>query len=138
MYSMGSALTRLGTRKYSDISFPNGKVALFDWNSRHMGKRWLFYAYDEVTQPLLMWDSSVQDRKTNQSNPGFQPNSPSTPQPTRIVYTPNPAWEPPCRNGASTEIVTGHYQWTREGLHGLDFGSDGTTHGEVWLHGTPP
>jgi hypothetical protein len=34
--------------------------------------------------------------------------------------------------------VTSHYQWTREGLHGLDFGSDGTTHGEVWLHGTPP
>jgi hypothetical protein len=138
MYQMGNGNTRLGTRKFSDISFPNGKVALFDFNQRHAGKKWLFYAYDEVTQPLLMWDSSVSDRKTSQSNPGFQPNSPSSAQPTRNIYTPDSNWEPPCRNGAATEIVTGRYQWTREGLRGLDFGSDGTTHGEVWLHGTPP
>jgi type II secretory pathway pseudopilin PulG len=137
-YLMGNANTRLGTRRYSEISFPGSKVALFDFNQRHTSKRWLFYAYDEVTQPLLMWDSSVNDRKTSQSNPGFQPNAPSSAQPTRIIYTPDLNWEPPCRNGAAAEIVTGHYQWTREGLRGLDYGSDGTTHGEVWLHGTPP
>jgi prepilin-type N-terminal cleavage/methylation domain-containing protein len=137
-YNGISATTRLGQRKYSEISFPGGKVAMYDGYSRHMGKRWLYYAYDEVTQPILLWDSSVTDRKTSDSNPGFRPNTPASTQPTRILYVPELAWEPPPRNGGAQEFVTGHYQWTREGLHGLDFGSDGTTHGEVWLHGTPP
>ena len=130
--------TRLGKRKYAEISFPGGKAAMYDGYQRHAGKRWLYYAYDEVTQPLLMWDSSVTDRKTGPSNPGFQPNSPASPQPTRVLYVPDLNWEPPCRNGGTQELVTSHYQWTREGLHGVDFGSDGTTHGEVWLHGNPP
>jgi hypothetical protein len=103
-----------------------------------VGKKWSFYAYEDVVEPVLMWDSSVTDRKTSQSNPGFQPNAPASPQPTRINYTPDANWEPPTRNGGGAEFVTGHYQWTREGLHGVDFGSDGTTHGEVWLHGNPP
>jgi prepilin-type N-terminal cleavage/methylation domain-containing protein len=136
MYQMGNA--RLGTRKASEVVFPGGKVHMFDGYQRHAGKKYLFYAYDEVTQPLLMYDSSVNDRKSRQSNPGFQPNAPQSQQPTRFAYVPDPNYEPPCRNGAASEIVTGRYQWTREGLHGLDYGGDGTTHGEVWLHGTPP
>jgi prepilin-type N-terminal cleavage/methylation domain-containing protein len=137
-YDVGNGQTRLGRRKISDISFPNGKTAMFDGYEHHSGPKGSFYAYDQATEPILLWDGSVNDRKMTQCNPGFQPNSPASTGHTVILYVPEASWEPPCRNGASQQTVTGHCQWTREGLHGLDFGSDGTTHGEVWLHGNPP
>jgi prepilin-type N-terminal cleavage/methylation domain-containing protein len=136
-YQVGSAATILGRRKLTEVSFPDRKVRQFDNVGRHSGKRQLFYAYEEVTQPLGMWDSSVIEVRGSRINYGFQPNLPRSAAPTRINYIPETTWEPPCRNGGGSEFVNGQEQWTRSGLLGVDIGrADGENH-EVWAVGMP-
>lgn len=129
-YVAGDNNTRLGKRKLSDVDFPNGKVMMFDAYGRHVGKRQFFYAYEEATQPQLFVDSSVVERSERARvnyplgvNPGWDPNNPNAMTPTRINYVPDLNWEPPTRNGAPSEFVNGNQQWTREGLHGIDWGT---------------
>jgi prepilin-type N-terminal cleavage/methylation domain-containing protein len=128
----------LGTRKLSQVLFPSGKVQLHDGNARHNGPRnFLFFAYSTAGQPLLFFDSSVIDRRTGNNspmtggtqrfhatyaNPGFQPNEPFSPFPTRIRYEPAESWEPPTLNGRSWDFVNGVFRWCREGLRGIDYG----------------
>jgi prepilin-type N-terminal cleavage/methylation domain-containing protein len=136
-YTIGTDRTILGARKLTEVTYPDRKVRQYDSNGRH-SKRWLFYAYDEVTQPLSMWDTSVVDIRSTRVNWGFFPNTPGSIQPTRINYTPELTWEPPCRNGATAEIVNGNQQWTRSGLAGVDLGRAEGRNNEVWTFGTPP
>lgn len=120
-YVAGDGNTRLGKRTLSEVTFPNGKVAVFDGAGNHAGRRRWFYAYEEVTQPMLFWDSSVVEKNTGRCNRGFDPNNPQGNGPTRINYSPDTLWEPPTRSGAASEYVNGYEQWTREGLRGNDF-----------------
>ncbi|MGE3109549.1 MAG: type II secretion system protein [Phycisphaerales bacterium] len=128
-YYAGDGRTRLGKRKISEVVFPNTKVAVYDRYGNHTGKRRFFYAYEEVVQPLLFWDSSVVERSTRDCNRGFDPNNPGSIGPTRIHYTPNTLYEPPTRSGAPGEYVNGYQQWTREGLKGNDFGAKEVRYG---------
>jgi prepilin-type N-terminal cleavage/methylation domain-containing protein len=121
-YQVGTARTVLGNRKLSDVTFPNGKVMLHDSVGRHCTTRPMFFAYEDVVQPLLFFDSSVVDKKSRDSNLGFFPNTPQSPYPTRINYTPNTVIEPPTQSGAASQWVSGRYRWCREGLRGVDFG----------------
>jgi prepilin-type N-terminal cleavage/methylation domain-containing protein len=113
----------LGRRSQDEVGFPSNKVLMYDPYGRHAGKRTLWYAYPEVTQPLLFADNSVRVEKTGDANPGFYPNIPTNPLPLRYNYVPRP-WEFPARNGGSTELVTGHYAWCRGGLRGQDYNGD--------------
>jgi prepilin-type N-terminal cleavage/methylation domain-containing protein len=137
-YDVGTAATILGRRKITEVAFPDRKVRQYDSQGRHMGKKQLFYAYEEVTQPLGMWDSSVTEARSTRINQGFQPNIPFNRGPTRINYNPDLNWEAPTRNGATAEIVNGQQQWTRSGLGGVDLGrgNDGVSN-EVWRVGSP-
>jgi len=127
-YNMGTTATRLGRRRMSEVQFPNNKAMVWDNAGRHMGKRQLFYAYDEVTQPILFADASVTDRSTRTCNPGWKPNFPGQyRQTTRIQYMPDAAWELPTRNGAVSEYRSGYQQWTASGLRGADWSGS-----EVW------
>lgn len=137
-YTTGSAATILGARKLTEVAYPDRKVRQYDWVGRHGMKRALFYAYDEVTQPLGMWDSSVIDVRATRINRGFFPNTPGSANCTQINYIPELSWEPPCRNGATAEIVWGRQQWTRSGLAGVDIGRSGGQDHEAWTFGTPP
>lgn len=123
----------LGRRKITEVSFPAQKVLMFEFHDRHQ-KREYFYAYPEAKCNLAFADGSVRSRKTSEANPGFQPNSPSSPFPTRYQYRPITAqnFEPPTKNGLDAEMVIGYYRWTRGGLRGVDF--DG---GEIST-GQPP
>lgn len=121
-YQTGNSNTPLGRRVLSETAFPSQKIIAFEQNQRFFGDRELFYAYDECRLPMLFVDGSVSVRNVGDSNPGFQPNNPFSPQPTRILYTPELTWETPTVNGASTEVVTGHIGWTRSGMRGRDFG----------------
>jgi prepilin-type N-terminal cleavage/methylation domain-containing protein len=138
-YMTGSNRTILGGRKLTEIAFPDRKVRQYDSVGRHQGKRQLFYAYTEVTQPLGFWDTSVVEVRGTRINYGYFPNTPASGAPTRINYDPETSWEPPSRNGIGAEIVNGQQQWTRSGLLGVDVGRDdaGNLH-EVWRIGTPP
>jgi prepilin-type N-terminal cleavage/methylation domain-containing protein len=137
-YTVGNAQTVLGARKFTEVIYPDRKVRQFDNYSHHGAKRSLYYAYDEVTQPLGMWDTSVTEARSTRINWGFFPNTPASIQPTRINYTPELTWEPPCRNGGNAEIVNGQQQWTRSGLAGVDLGRANNQNNEVWTFGTPP
>jgi len=116
--------TPLGNRRLTDAIFPAQKVFMHDANQRHFTKRNVYFAYEVSRQPLLLFDSSVNVRITGDSNPGFQPDNPTAPEPERFLYLPQ-SWEsPPLRGSAAAgmgDIVTGHYRWTRGGLGGVDF-----------------
>src|SRR5688572_30794884 len=137
-YQIGNERTILGARKLSEVRHPDRKVRQYDNNGRHQGKREFFYAYDEVNQPLGMWDSSVIDVRGTRLNWGFFPNTPASQNYTHINYTPEATWEPPCTNGGAAQIVPGKQQWTRSGLAGVDIGRSGNVDNEVWTFGSPP
>lgn len=116
-----TAGTPLGKRRLGEVAFPASKVAVFDYFSRHFGRRALFYAYDDAVVPLLFFDGSVRSRRTAEANPGATDPNSGTNEPFRY----NPlilGFEPPTRSGASSESVRGYYRWTRGGLKGIDFG----------------
>ncbi len=110
----------LGRRNQDEVAFPSNKVLMYDSLGRHAGRRVLWYAYPEVTQPLLFADSSVRVEKTADANPGFYPNIPTQDLPLRYNYAPR-LWEVPTRNGSASELVTGYYAWCRGGLSGQDY-----------------
>jgi len=116
---------KFGDRKLGDVAFPSQKVHLFDENQRHMGRYQPYSAYVACIQPLLMFDGSVAVRRTSDANLGFKPNDPASPEPSYFTYAPplsgEFAWEPPPMSPPA-DRVAGHYNWTRGGLKGLDFG----------------
>jgi prepilin-type N-terminal cleavage/methylation domain-containing protein len=114
---------RFGGVRYDEVSFPSLKVHLHDTGQRHRGRD-IFWAYEDAVQPLLFFDSSVTDRRTGDSNPGWQANFPDQ-GPTTIPYQPY-QYQPPTLSGAATDNLIGHYHWTRGGIRGVDFGSEVT------------
>ena len=111
---------RLGGLKITSVAFPAMKVHVMDQESRHAGRR-MFYAVPQATQPLLMFDGSVRAIKTAETNQGWQPNNPTSPEPSRFRYNPS-SWGAPTTNGELFEPVVGYYRWTRGGLAGVDAG----------------
>ncbi len=120
-YFMGSTNTKLGDRKFSDVKFPQQKVLVYERYDGHQGKRSYFYAYSFAKPPALFFDGSVNTRYTRDSNRGFMPDNPLSTAYTIINYQPA-GWEPPTVSGAVSQALPGHYQWTRAGLAGVDFG----------------
>jgi prepilin-type N-terminal cleavage/methylation domain-containing protein len=120
-----SSFTRTNTfltqRKVSQVLYPSSKAYMFDTFDRH-------YAEEEDTfffepggrQPILFFDSSVTVRDTEDSNPGFRPRDPSSPEPTMIKIG----------SPGSIEFHTGYYRWTRGGLRGVDFGGSEVSTGQ--------
>lgn len=114
------AASRLGGLKLTSVAFPAMKVHLMDQESRHAGRR-MYYAVPQATQPLLMFDGSVRTIQTADTNQGWQPNDPASPEPSRFRYN-APLWGAPTTTGELFESVIGHYRWTRGGLAGVDTG----------------
>ncbi len=117
LYRAGNA--PLGRRNLSQVSFPAQKVAMHDSHARHAVETPIYYAFKQAAMPVLFWDGHVANKKTIDANRGFQPASPSNPEPTILRYTPT-GWEPP-RPAGTSGIVEGHFRWTRGGLRGIDF-----------------
>ncbi len=112
----------LGRRKQDDIAFPSSKVLMYDGYARHAGRRELWHAYPEATQPLLFADASVRVQKTSGANEGFYPNIPLNDLPLRYNYAPR-GYEPPTRSGAIQDLMKGYFGWCRAGLRGVDYGA---------------
>lgn len=112
----------LGKLKLSDVTFPGGKVHMYDEIDRHSTCKDTFYGYADARQPLLFFDSSVRMMRTGDANLGWDPHDETKPF---FTYAYNPrAWEPPTKNGNASEQVQARYRWTRGGLKGLDFGGE--------------
>ncbi|MCC6660518.1 MAG: type II secretion system protein [Phycisphaerales bacterium] len=113
-YVPGAA--RLGAKLLSDVDFPAHKVFVSDSNARHFGTNQPYCTHDQSRLPLLFTDGGVPVKAARESNPGWQPNNPASPDPTLFQYEPTP-WEP----GGSGTII-GRFRWTRGFLDGRDFG----------------
>jgi prepilin-type N-terminal cleavage/methylation domain-containing protein len=100
--------TRLGGARLGNVVFPSGKVHLMDSYQRHFGRS-LYFTYPQVRQPLAFFDGSVRVEFTSDSNEGWQPNDPASPQPTLLKV--------------GGELHPARYRWTRGGLSGVDFGA---------------
>lgn len=114
--------TVLGDRKLSDVLYPELKVAMYDQFDRHptvSGSPQLYNCYEDATVPLLFFDTSVRDVRTNKTNRGFNPAAPlNQTGVTSFAYTPS-GWEPARKANAPPGVI-GHYRWTRAGLRGVD------------------
>lgn len=119
---------RLGGALLSDVSFPSQKVYMYDEVDRHFAKQERYYAFPDSRVLIAMFDGSVEARRTDTTNPGWQPRVPQAQAPTRLNYVasmePARPWRPQV---AQHEMSMGsnliaHYRWTRGGLKGLDVG----------------
>jgi prepilin-type N-terminal cleavage/methylation domain-containing protein len=109
----------LRNRRYTEVTFPGQKVHAFESHQRHHGPRYIYYAIPEAKVPVLMFDGSAANRQTSDSNPGFQPNNPTSEQPTTFWHVVDP--QIGTMIDPAGDRVTGWYKWTRGGLRGIDF-----------------
>jgi prepilin-type processing-associated H-X9-DG protein len=115
--------TRLGERQIREVDFPASKVQMFDFYDRHASPNAQFYAYPDAKTNLLFFDGSVRFLQVGDSNLSFRPNNPSNPNTQKCNYAPNPVYEPPTRGGGPWDPgLETYFRWTREGLHGVDYG----------------
>jgi prepilin-type N-terminal cleavage/methylation domain-containing protein len=133
-YDIGNPQGILGKRTLGDVAFPSSKVQMFDGHSRHTGKRNFYFAYRDAKQPLLMFDQSVNTRRTADGNRGYNPRTPTVRLGMIINYDPSAPpsnFESPVVAGndpwGSENYAGGFYQWTMAGLKGIDFPGNPTT-----------
>jgi len=114
----------LGERQIREVDFPASKVQMFDFYDWHGGAKPQFYAYDDAKSNLLFFDGSVRFKTVGDSNLSWKPNNPSKIDKHSVMdYKPNPVFEPPTRSGGiSDRQLESYFRWTREGLHGVDYG----------------
>jgi prepilin-type N-terminal cleavage/methylation domain-containing protein len=111
----------LKNRRFAEVAFPGSKAHMFDTFDRHSQRNERFFFDAAARQPVLFFDSSVSVRETRDSNPGFRPLEPASPEPTEIVeITP----------GVGEQRYIGYYRWTRGGLRGIDFGGKEVSTGQ--------
>ncbi len=115
-------------RRYTEVVFPSSKVHGYDTHQRHYGRPYIYYAIPEARLPVMMFDGSVSVRMTGDANPGFQPNNPRSPEPTRFKHLPLHN-EGDALNPAGDDVI-GYYKWTRGGLRGVDFGGSEISTGQ--------
>src|SRR5690606_25280808 len=122
LFFVGARLRRRGSRQ---TAFPANKVALRSLHDRHSAQSTLYHAYQQAEAPAAFWHGSVRPERSSDTNPGFQPNSPASPTPTKYKYIGPLSYnfEPPTVSGRPYDIVDGHYRWTRGGLKGVDIGA---------------
>ncbi|MBN4052561.1 DUF1559 domain-containing protein [bacterium AH-315-K20] len=114
--------TILGERQIREVSFPSGKVQMFDFYDFHSAAKPQFYAYADAKTNLLFFDGSVRFLTTGDANLSFRPNGPHTDNTSTMDYLPR-EYEPPTRSGGDTDDnLESYFRWTREGLYGLDYG----------------
>jgi len=116
--------TILGRRQIREVDFPASKVQMFDFYDWHGGAKPQFYAYADAKSNLLFFDGSVRFKTVGESNKSWKPLQPGDLSKHSLMdYVPNPVFEPPTRSGNASDVdLESYFRWTREGLHGVDYG----------------
>lgn len=130
-FSVGNAT--LGGTRFTDVTFPSMKVALFDDSQRHFGD-FQYWGYEDSRIPIAFYDGSVRVETVGDSNLGWDPRRPTSLRPFRITYDPDPdqPWRAPTKSGSASDIITGgKFAWTRGGLKGVDFGGNEIDTGQI-------
>jgi len=108
---------KLGELRIADVTFPAQKVHMHDSVDRYSRDE-LYYAFPDASAVMNFFDGSASKKLTADANEGWNPITPTSRNPMRFQYTPQP-WEPQAR---ARQLVSGYYRWTRGGLAGVDFG----------------
>jgi len=111
--------------RMASIVAPANKVKFYDEYGRHEGAQTLHFGLDASRQPLAFFDGSVIERRSEESEPGWQPNRPDEPAASSFL-TDAYSWNPPTLASGYTshdpaDRVIGKFRWTRDGLAGEDF-----------------
>ncbi len=113
----------LRQRSTPDVVYPSQKAMSWARCQRNYGSRAAYYGYSEARIPMLFVDGSIAQRKTGDSNLGWDPNNPSSPN-YYVAYgiSGNGSWDPP-KLYAQTgdDVFPIRYDWTRNFLAGRDF-----------------
>jgi hypothetical protein len=115
-----------GRRTMAEVRFPSSKGHVWDTFQRELGGRVTFFAHEAARVNALTVDGSVGLRSAASTNPGFQPNNPTSPDPLVLRYAPG-ANEPPAQDPSGQDQVFGRMRWTRWGLRGRDFNGSEVT-----------
>ena len=116
LFFIGNAQQRF----YKDVLFPSQKVHMFEEFDRLTNSAGIWFAYDNAKCNLLFFDSSVRNLPTNEANAGANPDEPDTLWKQRYFPLDTfPSYAPGFKN---REEFLMRYRWTREGLHGVDYG----------------
>ncbi len=115
--SIGGAI--LGGKRYNSVSFPSGKVHMFEEFDRFSDSDGIAWMYPEAKCNLLFFDGSVRGESSAEANPGWNPASPDDLWEQRYVPLDTfPLWY----KGERSDTYFQYYRWTREGLQGIDYG----------------
>ncbi len=120
------------TRRFGEVAFPASKAAYFeeyDWKA----PKPLYWHYPQAVVNVAAFDGSVSARKTGDSNPGWDPNDATRPNPVCIRYQPWDNGLYPKPVGDPNAAFPQGYRWTRGGLRGLDWGGQEITTGNTRL-----
>ncbi|MCC6428854.1 MAG: type II secretion system protein [Phycisphaerales bacterium] len=118
--------SRLGDRKFGDVTFPAQKVAMWLTAERGYRKYQSFYGYDDCRTPVVMFDSSVQVATVGSANPSGDPNDPMNPANYYWEYDYNNTtsiYMPLKRNPTGFDQLLCRWALTRSGLRGVDLPS---------------
>jgi hypothetical protein len=107
-----------GAETLAGVPFPSNKVHVHDSHARHFGQV-KYCVVNGAQSPMLFVDGAVRVVNASESNPGWQPNSPTSALPSGFNYEPA-AWEPPTSTGFPSEPVIGRFRWTRGFEDGRD------------------
>ena len=120
---IGSDAFTLKGARLADVTFPGQKVWFHDAVDRYERPQGIYFGYAEARCLMAMFDGSAGFRLSGDSNPGWNPQSPTANAIQNYKPDKN-GWEPPTSNGQPSEIVKVYYRWTRGGLKGVDYGGD--------------
>lgn len=115
-YSVPSS-AMLSAGRLTEVAYPSHKVHLHDSFARHFGSTTPYCTRDEAKLPFLFGDGSVRVQTAGHANPGWQPNLPTSPQPTTHATITD--WCDP--NPLPAVVTAGRFRWTRGFLAGRDF-----------------
>ncbi|GJM19521.1 MAG: hypothetical protein DHS20C14_17340 [Phycisphaeraceae bacterium] len=115
----GTNAAPLGNRRYGQVSFPSGKVHMFEEHDRFTDSAGIAWMYPEAKCNLLFFDGSVRSEISGEANPGWNPNDPD--DLWRQAYVPLDTF-PLHYKGDTDDEWFQYYRWTREGLGGIDYG----------------
>ncbi|GJM19522.1 MAG: hypothetical protein DHS20C14_17350 [Phycisphaeraceae bacterium] len=115
----GADFVPLGNRRYGQVSFPSGKVHMFEEFDRFTDSAGIPWLYPEAKCNLLFFDGSVRAELSADSNPGWTPANEDTlwKQPWVPLDT-----FPLHYKGDIGDEWFQYFRWTRRGLAGIDYG----------------
>ncbi|GJM19524.1 MAG: hypothetical protein DHS20C14_17370 [Phycisphaeraceae bacterium] len=125
LFSARGGTVALGGRRYNQVSYPSGKVHMFEEFDRFSNSAGIAWMYPEAKCNLLFFDGSVRAELSADCNPGWTPVNANT----LWTQTYRPLDTFPLHfKGTPTDRWFQYFRWTRLGLAGIDYGG-----GEIGL-----